>query len=326
MYYPLLRGKRFELLALREWAGQGRESPRIVPIIEPVRSGTLGSDLRRVATALAGSDVSFIVVVNPTVGELTSPEGQAAILEEVCAWEDSVRQRLSLALVCGEPGTQGAALGSIRANALTRSMPVIPLLPEDFEVRRIGDGDFAGGIPVLIGESTRTLRRLAATIQPSPGVARLSDPFPPAVRNADYVQSGERIFTDDHLYFRSEGQAGFADYMTIGKGFRDGGGSPNYVVIHWTYSKVEPRADGHPVYLQHFCSSDAELDYDTATKFQAAISRLLAFAETGEMVVTPALGLLQAHHEAGTFPGLGVLKKVSILNHLQVMESTPWPT
>jgi hypothetical protein len=42
MYYPYLRGKQFDLLALKESLQRHVLSPKIVPIIEPVRdSATL---------------------------------------------------------------------------------------------------------------------------------------------------------------------------------------------------------------------------------------------------------------------------------------------
>lgn len=42
MYYPYLRGKQFDLLALKESVNRGLLSKRIEPIIEPVRdSATL---------------------------------------------------------------------------------------------------------------------------------------------------------------------------------------------------------------------------------------------------------------------------------------------
>lgn len=37
MYYPYLRGRQFELLALRELVNENLLSEKIVPIIEPVK-------------------------------------------------------------------------------------------------------------------------------------------------------------------------------------------------------------------------------------------------------------------------------------------------
>ena len=66
MYYPYLRGKQFELIAVRENAG--RMSNLVIPVIEPVRSSM--NSLRRALEALIEEEASFIVVANPTVGEL----------------------------------------------------------------------------------------------------------------------------------------------------------------------------------------------------------------------------------------------------------------
>ena len=40
MYFPLIRGKQFELLALRDLSKQIANSTKISPIIEPVKEAT----------------------------------------------------------------------------------------------------------------------------------------------------------------------------------------------------------------------------------------------------------------------------------------------
>ena len=37
MYFPILRGRQFELLALRECVNQGFLSNKIIPVVEPVK-------------------------------------------------------------------------------------------------------------------------------------------------------------------------------------------------------------------------------------------------------------------------------------------------
>ena len=75
MYFPYLRGKQFDLLALRDLSpvlAVNRE--KISPIIEPVKDST---SLRAVATSLADIGVNFNVVLNPTVGDFSKIEGSA---------------------------------------------------------------------------------------------------------------------------------------------------------------------------------------------------------------------------------------------------------
>ena len=68
MYFPYLRGKQFELIALRELCGLFPERiNNISPLIEPVKlSSTLKSTLRE----LANHNVNFSLVINPRVGDL----------------------------------------------------------------------------------------------------------------------------------------------------------------------------------------------------------------------------------------------------------------
>ena len=40
MYFPILRGRQFELLALRELLNKGVLSNQVIPIIEPVKVST----------------------------------------------------------------------------------------------------------------------------------------------------------------------------------------------------------------------------------------------------------------------------------------------
>lgn len=42
MYFPYLRGKQFELLALRSFSQSNQDCESIVPIIEPVKKTTIG--------------------------------------------------------------------------------------------------------------------------------------------------------------------------------------------------------------------------------------------------------------------------------------------
>lgn len=52
MYLPYLRGKQYELLAIKELSGLLGDQQKVVPIIEPVRSAA-GSGLDRCLVALS---------------------------------------------------------------------------------------------------------------------------------------------------------------------------------------------------------------------------------------------------------------------------------
>ena len=64
MYFPLLRGKQFELVALGELAPLLAKAPKIVPVIEPVEASP---SLRKSLKALVAASAPFCLVVNPKV-------------------------------------------------------------------------------------------------------------------------------------------------------------------------------------------------------------------------------------------------------------------
>ena len=65
MYFPYLRGRQYELIALRELLENNKLSNNVIPIIEPVRlSPTLVSTLEAFATKKQPCDL----IMNPAVG------------------------------------------------------------------------------------------------------------------------------------------------------------------------------------------------------------------------------------------------------------------
>lgn len=56
MYFPYLRGKQFELIALRELVALPLDANRVVPIIEPVKR-----NLKSIETALKALKISMLL-------------------------------------------------------------------------------------------------------------------------------------------------------------------------------------------------------------------------------------------------------------------------
>src|ERR1035437_1209433 len=68
MYYPYLRGKQFELLALREFAENYSEDCRVFPIIEPVKSSF--NSMKIAFKKLNEKNIPYAIILNPQNGEL----------------------------------------------------------------------------------------------------------------------------------------------------------------------------------------------------------------------------------------------------------------
>jgi len=79
MYFPYLRGKQFELIALRELNSFIKNKNLISPIIEPVKTST--GSLEKTLESLKGQDFNFNLVINPSVGDLTGKKGIKSIID-----------------------------------------------------------------------------------------------------------------------------------------------------------------------------------------------------------------------------------------------------
>ncbi|WP_052363763.1 sce7725 family protein [Geomicrobium sp. JCM 19037] len=67
MYYPVLRGRQYDLIALRELQKLKLLSDKIIPIIEPIKiSNTLISTVNEFDLKKR----SLIIIINPMVGSL----------------------------------------------------------------------------------------------------------------------------------------------------------------------------------------------------------------------------------------------------------------
>ena len=69
MYFPYLRGRQFELIALRELVEKDVLSGKITPIIEPVK---LSSTLVKTIETYRANNKQLAIITNPKVGGFNS--------------------------------------------------------------------------------------------------------------------------------------------------------------------------------------------------------------------------------------------------------------
>ena len=307
MYTPYVRGKQFELLALKELAVELGEHPEVRPIVEPVRAK--GDALIRCLDELAMFDVGTTVILNPSVGELggasNAPRTLVAQLEQ-CVHHEHLRLGIQVRARLDVP----AVLSAIAESTL-RDNP-IDLVHYEF-TGSAGIQALNGSDSLQLAEDKSFVRRYRP---PLPGrQVRLKDHFAAAARktNLDYVGAPPSLFTDDNIYFAEDGYAGWGDYATIGTAFSEGGSSPRAVVIHLTYLD---RDDG-AIWLRHFSSDSNEDTSDTAGKFGEALQKLVSFCD-GAGLRNRALDDFRTYHQKGSYPGLGMVKKLSLQNHILV--------
>lgn len=328
MYYPYLRGKLYELLALPSLCTSVWNSSTIAahPVIEPVRVDT--DTLKRCTLALREAGIGFSLIVNPGVGDLAdnpasqelltclSPEGPNLFADDGAAAHfalivDKHHELGQLARLQEE--IRQASHQQHPCTLIFRGLPhgadqvqdvVQRLNPHTVIFDTIREARHVEGVK----RASRTVRRV-----------RLDDPFPKHDRNSDYPDEQPQRFTEEHQYFREDRWDGFGDYLTIGRVFSDSGYTPRAVAIHWTY--VDETAKY--VMVEHFVSADQQGLADVPGKFLQAADKLVAKLTSATNPINDTEGLRQMQELAGGghFPGLGTIKKLSMMNHLEIMAS-----
>ena len=111
--------------------------------------------------------------------------------------------------------------------------------------------------------------------------------------------------------------AGFCDYLTIGSDFIEGGRLPYAVVIHLTYLD----SGSGDIRIHHFISDTNYDDSDTAGKFYEALTKLVNFVDAHSIPETIAISKFKEYYDSQAYPGLGVVKKLSMMHHIELMQS-----
>lgn len=311
MYLPYVRGKQYELLALKEMVVDLATNGRIQPIIEPVRDRV--DSLTRCLDEFALFNLPCTLVLNPNVGEFVGrPQAHVALINAISDRPDWSFVRPGVMV---RSSTDVDVIAHALSNSPLREQP-IDLIHSEFtgnvNLQRVASQD-----SLHVVNSKEVVRRYRPTL---PGnQVKIADRFPRRKTNLEYVGVGPTLFTDDNLYYVEDGFAGFCDYVTIGEEFTEGGSSPRAVVIHLTY----PDATDGSIWIRHFCSDSNDDTADVAGKFGEAVQKLVAFAEQQSLRNT-AIDAFRRFARQQSYPGLGVVKKLSIQNHLHVvMDALP---
>jgi hypothetical protein len=85
------------------------------------------------------------------------------------------------------------------------------------------------------------------------------------------------------------------------------------VAIHIVYFDREDNLRIH-----HFVSDSNDDINDPAKKFYEAVSKLVEWNASMHLE-TEGIKMFEELHRTGAYPGLGVVKKLSIMHHLQLM-------
>jgi len=312
MYFPYLRGKQFELIALREISDiMASDNSKISPIIEPVKDS---STLKKTLIDLSRQKINFNVIINPDVGDLIN--SSAAIMNSIKK-ELSGYTNYQMAIIVDESKDVRYYRDLVRDHELSCSgvSLIHNSVHEDIEniLKIIED---KSELPIInnIINSGKTNRRYYRSFDSSTLIT-LDDFFCCQQKNSDYLLIGESQFSEEHLYYKHDGYKGFSDFLTIGDNYSDGGFLPFAIAIHLSYADTTKK-----IRIKHFVS-DSNLDNsDIGGKFEEALSKLVNWC-TANSLNTKATNEFKELHRTGHFPGLGSIKKLSIMNHIELVLS-----
>lgn len=317
MYYPFLRGKQEELLALQELVREKKLSNKIIPLIEPVK---LSSTLVNTLQMFCDNGIPLYLVVNPIVGQFEDDLSTALIGDET---EDEKRQierliankqkyneqvssdNIHFALYYGNDFTT-----YFEQDAIKNKGNIILLFTKDDSPSDFVNSDYFGNDKIALS--------FVPSVEDADGFENYSvlfrDRFNKASKNADYPE--DEFFSKDHLIFSKYGCVGFSDYSIVGEKFEDAGFTPRAIAIHIVYPTSK-----NVLNIKHFLSDSNTDAKNPAGKFSEAARKLVVWSKENPDITSLGLKRLIQCYESQPqrYPGLGSLKRYSIMHHLEII-------
>lgn len=317
MYYPVLRGKQFELAAIRDLAKESTlTSDKVFPVIEPVRENF--SALQRTLEVLSETGVSSGFIINPRVGELAS-ENYALLnfYHDQFLLSGSV---IHPVLVVGSTTTANDIDDYRQLVSPENSRPLYFLhdsaVEDPIALSRLASLSDQNSEVVHLFEDENTSTLYRNKFKDFQRIL-IQDGFIPEDRNKDYKDKD--LFTEFHVVYEDLNLSGFGDYQIVGLGYRESGGPAYAVALHLTY--IDPGQD-NVMFVRHFVSDSNETFADPGNKFAEALEKMIEFLDQnpGLIYESQAVKAFRSLHARGHFPGLGFVKKLSIQHHIELVD------
>ena len=304
-YFPYFRGKQFELIAIKETASLIAEA-NFTPIIEPVRESLTG--LERALDALTAADGSAIVVVNPDCGDF-SDDGSPIIKFLQGGYLE--RGVLAGVLLSGDLSARG--LSELLDRVECQRLAFIHAgFNDDLVVNREIEDRNLDVLNIFDETAAGMLYRRRFTQRPK---ILLSDGF---VQSKNSLYPSVERFSDLHVTYPERGLNGFGDYLIIGDNYSETGGPAWAVAIHITYVDCDREGE---MFIHHFKSDSNDTPVDPGGKFLEALEKLIDEVNSPETKVfqSTAIDEFRDLYARKHFPGLGYVKKLSVIHHLETI-------
>ncbi|MHC5227032.1 sce7725 family protein [Enterococcus sp. LJL99] len=279
MYYPYFRGKQFDLAALNDLLIHNRLSIQIAPIIEPVKQS---KTLTKTIELFKAKEQPFYLIQNPQAGDFHTINGPETL----------------------------AAYNAPNALIINHPLNIKQHKPDLFIVDSANaslESDWSDNrTQVLIREEFRLLNKVVGPLILS------QDVFTRLPKNSFYHECSDELFSTAHLTYQQKGFIGFSDFSIDSRIYYEHSYPSKQLSLHLVYLKNEQ------LRIHHFISSeDLSSQKD---KFFELIAELELWLATlcGEQL-TAGIQLLLAAAAQEKFPGMGIMRKASVMHHLEII-------
>lgn len=303
MYFPYLRGRQFELIAIRELIEKSLLSKNVMPLVEPVK---LSSALIKTLVSFREKDRALGLIRNPQVGSMRKDLAEEKNEKDRERFYELLKTSDILTFLFADANLP-AHLSTMESQGISKRDIATICIHQDsipyFEFV------FASDYPRynFIRDESAYRRRM-----PNQKVL-LEDRFPKKTRNVDYLNPEDEHFSSDHLYYLQDDYLGFSDYSVVGDEYTETGFAPYAVAIHIVYF-----ADDRTLRVRHFVSDTNDDITDPAGKFAEALEKLVAWNKEHQLH-TYGIHTFEKMYRERSYPGLGTVKKLSIMHHLELM-------
>lgn len=305
MYFPYVRGRQFELIALRELVENDRIHDRIIPIIEPIKPS---STLLKTLEAFIKKERKIAIVYNPVVGDFTEK------LNELKNENSRLAQNLEMLLMNNAYIIQAYIINDriamdIKENDEKDKYMIVSLNRDSLDDYLTAYENIFPKFSLIPND--RAFKRVV-----SENKVILEDYFNKQPRNTDYLNNDDEFFSDIHLYYQDENYVGFSDYTIVGEEFNESGFAPIAVAIHIVYLDKK-----NNLRIHHFVSDSNEGIEDPAGKFGEALEKLVKWCKKNNVYETMGLRGFYDCYSSQKYPGLGTVKKYSIMHHIELVNA-----
>ncbi|MFV0559993.1 MAG: sce7725 family protein [Enterococcus sp.] len=293
MYYPYLRGKQFDLLALKEAINRQLLSPLIIPIIEPVRDS---ATLKATIELFQKVQHPMYIIENPQVGQY---KFYSEFLHPWTLTDDTSIKKAQI-------------ITPITLPKIMEQPPEMIIFDRQHKIAHRDTWGKLAKLPTLyvMPDDSRFRSQL------SENKIILSDTFHIRKYAENYAEKTDDFFSDNYLFYEVDGYQGFGDFTIESSQYFDKGFPSRALVLHITYID----AYGN-LRIKHFVSDTNDSAKDQAQKFYEALEKLKqwTYRNQDQLLITEGILELLACYESKKFPGLGVLKKWTLLHHLELL-------